>query len=76
MSSFWLPILVVFYLFMTSQAQSVEELPLTERQSKGGKFCSATQNKVKGQEKASVSSVNITAVDLPRYLLTTGTPGG
>ncbi|KAL9951078.1 hypothetical protein ACROYT_G043674 [Oculina patagonica] len=53
-SSFWILILVVFYLFMTSQAQRLDELRPTERQSKEGESCSATRDEVKTQDKVSV----------------------
>ena len=55
--SFWILLLVVFYLFMTSRAQSLDESPATKRESKS-KSCNATQNQVKTQDKALVTSLD------------------
>ena len=52
--SFWIFLLVVFYLFMTSQAHRFDESHLAERESKG-KSCIATQYQVKTQEKSFVT---------------------
>ena len=55
--SFWIFLLVVFYLFMTSRAQWLDESHLAERESKG-KSCFAMQYQVKTQEKAFVTSLD------------------
>ena len=52
--SFWIFLLVAFYLFMTSRAHSLVELQLTERENRGNS-CNATQNQAKTQETASVT---------------------
>ena len=52
--SFWIFLLVAFYLFMTSRAHILDELQLTEREKKGNSY-NATQNQAKTQETASVT---------------------
>ena len=55
--SFWIFLLVVFYLFMTSRAQSLDESQSTERDIKV-KSCNDTQNPDKTQDKALVTSLD------------------
>lgn len=55
--SFWISLLVVFCLFMTSRAHRLDESHLAKRESKG-KPCFAAQYQVKTQEKAFVTSLD------------------
>ena len=55
--SFWIFLLVVFYLFTTSRTQSLDESHATKRESTS-KICNATQNQAKAQDKALVTSLD------------------